>query len=68
MIPSQGSRRTKLIWSFEASSITTGIVDKIVGQEFDALRLVYDPDLVSQSLTFLAELGQEAAKKDRTIL
>lgn len=63
MISPELSRRTKLIWSFESQNLNSELVDTVVQQDCDALRIVYDSDSSDRALKFIGDL--EAAGKSR---
>lgn len=67
MITPERSRRTKLIWSFESQNLSPELVDSVILQDFDALRVVYDPDSVENAIQFIGDLEAAGKKTGRSV-
>lgn len=59
----QKQRRTNVIWSFESHCLHPALVDTMLTEEVDGLRLVPDADEWDRALMFISTLQQATRKK-----
>ena len=61
------TRRTKLVWSFEASNLSPENVEQFFENDYDVLRVVHDPERTNEAVAFVKALRARQEKSDRKI-
>ncbi len=55
----QSTRRTKVIWSFESDYLNDALVDSVIAEDADAIRLVYKVGAAPKIASFLKSLTKK---------
>ena len=68
MVAQVAGRRTKLIWSFECERLDDSLPAILAAEDYDALRIVYEPGSMPKLLRFLSLIEQRTMPNQRKSL